>query len=60
MFVVIKDICSSVNTNDNIIPKGTLILEQLVKPLDNGVFIDGAGLFVDDLIFASSIERIWG
>jgi len=58
MFVVIKDICSSINDKDNVIPKGSLIPEQLVEPLDNGVFIDGAGIYVDDLIFASSVKRI--
>ena len=58
MFVVTKDICSSVNDKDNVIRKGSLITEQLVRPLDNGVFIDGAGIYVDDLVFASSTEKI--
>lgn len=57
MFIVTKDICSSVNDKDNVIPKGSLIAEQLVRPLDNGVFIDGAGIYVDDLVFASSTEK---
>lgn len=58
MFIAIKDIYSSVNVKDNIIPKGTLIFEQLVNPMDNGVFINGAGIYVDDLIFYSSVKQI--
>lgn len=58
MFVVIKDICSSINDKDNVIPKGIKIFEELIKPFGNGVFVDGAGIYVDDLIFASSVKRI--
>lgn len=58
MFVAIKDICSSiVPDNDSKIKKGRCIPDGLVKEHDNGVFIDGVGIYVDDLIWVSSTKH---
>lgn len=58
MFVATRDICSSVvPDNDNKIKKGQCIPDGLVKEHDNGVFIDGVGIYVDDLVWVSSTKH---
>lgn len=58
MFVAIKDIYSSIAPDsDTKIKKGQCIPDELVKEHDNGVFVDGIGIYIDDLVWVSSIKH---
>lgn len=57
MIKVIKDIVSSISSSDNKLKKGALLPDGLIKLHGNGVFINGAGIYVDDLIWVTSTEK---
>lgn len=58
MFVATRNVCSSIAPdNDNKIKKGQCIPDGLVKEHDNGVFVCGVGIYVDDLVWVSSTKH---